>query len=364
VIATCPFCQRKLAVSERLLGTVSACRACGGKILLPGAEGGEAKPVQMPPLPKSAPVPGKSGAASPSSTALDLPNPESPVSVAPVRPPAAAPEPDNLSSQALAVPAPPPPEPQEDTPSPAAGIGVAAPPPWRALPQEALARPLPNARPGISTTPFGKPDPAGSAFLPSPVVGAPVGSKVPAAVLKGIILASLGIVVVLVARHFIGAAATDALKRDAVLFNDAVVRSDSELVNEAAAFSKVLYKCVDGGASIDDLGPRLAAIHKAIGKAEAEHRAMKPPPGPKARQLAEAAKALLVVERRIWFEDVPKLILALQMADAAARQKLLTEATQSLGRAEEEALRKRSAVKAAQKAFAEESGLSLVPSGP
>ncbi|KAF0245994.1 MAG: hypothetical protein FD180_1137 [Planctomycetota bacterium] len=131
-------------------------------------------------------------------------------------------------------------------------------------------------------------------------------------------------------------------------------------MREAAWFGKVLKLCVDGNASLDDLGPRLAAVQRAVGKAEADHRLLKPPPGSRARDLMEASRALLAIEHRFWFEEVPKLVLALQMADAATRQKLLADAVESLSRAEAESLRLREAVKAAQKAFAEECGFALV----
>ncbi len=319
----------------------------------------------MPPLPKTPAAPGAAAAASPSSTALELPDPATPAPGVPAAAsaPPAGPEPDNLSSRALAVPPPPPAVPDEQTPSPASGINVGAAPPWRPLHHDALAPPLPGStRKGVRPTPFVAAAPAGSAFLPSPAApGAPASARFPAWALKGVVFAVVGVIGLLVARHYISVAASDALRKDTVVFNDAIVRMDAELVQEAKGFGRVLASCVEGKASIDDLGPRLANLQRIIGKAESDHRTLKQPAG--GRDLMEASRALLAVERRIWFDDVPKLINALQMADPASREKLLADAVESLSRAEAEAMAKREAVKAAQKAFAEKNGFDLKPGG-
>ncbi|MEK7470289.1 MAG: hypothetical protein AAB074_23205 [Planctomycetota bacterium] len=248
MICSCPVCNRRIAASLPLFGTVQKCLGCGAKIRIPGEDGGLAELVEKwlegerrpeeevkPPPPDAGP-----SAWSPMVAATGA----GPVMALP-----------NVPTSAVTSP---PPVPAEyRRPSPVDPLPPAA--PARTAPPEPSKAQAP--RPPVTTissTTAELPARNETEAITRPVLGLHPLKRNLAALAGGVVLVGVVISIVLVRTALSKRSGPDPAQAAALKFNDALAQADSGAHGSCAAFVRSVERWLDGQA----LEP--AAIRKSL----------------------------------------------------------------------------------------------------
>lgn len=267
MIASCPYCTKRLTASWTLYGTVVKCRSCGKKLKLPGEEGGVAEGLEW-----------QDGKPPPTGLPEKPPAPPSPSAIANPRP----------------------------TPLPPAAprLGPPTSPRRPLLTEEELGAPIPG---GESAAPFvtGKFDASNSPALPASFTAK--AQLLAAAGVGGVCVALLVLVIRVIS---MSTASSNKESQEAALkFNDSVANADYSVYQSCRAFLDPVGQWLKG----TDVPPdSLKGSHDKAKRASKEYAAklaaLTTPLSDEGREFHKRGKALAEIYQEVAYESFSEIL--------------------------------------------------------